>query len=172
MSQLQKALTMMIAYKLFNQMTLKRTLKRTQSLSTSRVSMCHHHVDVDLIVWLVSRKHSETVMPQLTNLRKDIIQQNMCYQRVSNVITVTSLWARLHLKSPASRLLTQPFVQAQIKENIKAPRNWPLWGEFTGDKGPVTENVSIRWRHHVHWHLPLGPSYLVRLPIVATMENS
>ena len=25
------------------------------------------------------------------------------------------------------------FIQAQIKENIKAPRRWPLWGEFTGD---------------------------------------
>ena len=44
--------------------------------------------------------------------------------------------------SPASRLFTQPFIRAQIKENIKAPRHWPLCGEFTG------ENVSIRWRHH------------------------
>ena len=34
----------------------------------------------------------------------------------------------------ASRLFTQPFIQAQIKENIKAPRHWPLWGEFTGDR--------------------------------------
>ena len=41
-------------------------------------------------------------------------------------------WAPWHLKSPASRLFTQPFVQAQIKEIIKAPRHWPLWGEFTG----------------------------------------
>ena len=24
------------------------------------------------------------------------------------------------------------FIQAQIKENIKAPRHWPLCGEFTG----------------------------------------
>ena len=24
-----------------------------------------------------------------------------------------------------------PFIQAQIKENIKAPRHWPLCGEFT-----------------------------------------
>ena len=27
---------------------------------------------------------------------------------------------------PVSRLFTLPFVQAQIKENIKAPRHWPL----------------------------------------------
>ena len=24
--------------------------------------------------------------------------------------------------------------KAQIKENIKAPRHWPLWGEFAGDE--------------------------------------
>ena len=31
-----------------------------------------------------------------------------------------------------SILYTQPFIRAQIKENIKAPRHWPSWGEFTG----------------------------------------
>ena len=30
--------------------------------------------------------------------------------------------------------IVKPFVQAQIKENIKAPRHWPLWGESTGDR--------------------------------------
>ena len=35
-----------------------------------------------------------------------------------------------HLRS----LFTQPFIEAQIKENTKAPRHWPLWGEFTGDR--------------------------------------
>ena len=49
-------------------------------------------------------------------------------------ITVTSKWAWWHLKSPASRLFTQPFAQTQIKENIKAPRHWPLCWEFTGDR--------------------------------------
>ena len=49
-------------------------------------------------------------------------------------ITMTSLWARLRLKSPASGLFTQPFIRAQIKVNIKAPRHWPLCGEFTGDR--------------------------------------
>ena len=31
-------------------------------------------------------------------------------------------------------MFTQPFIQTQIKENIKAPRHWPLCGEFTGDR--------------------------------------
>ena len=29
----------------------------------------------------------------------------------------------------APRLCVQPLVQAQIKDNIKASRHWPLWGE-------------------------------------------
>ena len=59
-----------------------------------------------------------------------------------------------HLKSPALRLVTQPFIQAQSKENIKAPRHWPLCGEFRGSvnsphKWPVTwKIISIWWFHH------------------------
>ena len=38
------------------------------------------------------------------------------------------------MSAMASQKFTQTFVQAQIKENIKAPRHWPLWGEFTADR--------------------------------------
>ena len=40
------------------------------------------------------------------------------------------------------------------KNNIKAPRHWPLCGEFTGDgefpaqRASNADNVSISWRHH------------------------
>ena len=40
------------------------------------------------------------------------------------------------------------------KKNIKAPRHWPLCGEFTGtgefpaQRASYAENVSIWWRHH------------------------
>ena len=71
---------------------------------------------------------------------------------------MTSEWARWRLKSPASRLFTQSFIQTQIKENIKAPRHWPLCGEFTGtgefpaQRASYAENVSIWWRHHgMYW---------------------
>ena len=44
------------------------------------------------------------------------------------------------------------------KKNIKAPRHWPLCGEFTGDfpaqMASSAGNVFIWWRHHddlVHW---------------------
>ena len=69
-------------------------------------------------------------------------------------ITMTSQWARLRLKPPASRLFTQAFIQAQIKENIKVQRHWPLGREFTGtgefpaQMASNAENVSIWWRHH------------------------
>ena len=37
-------------------------------------------------------------------------------------------------------------------KNIKAPRHWPLCGEFTGEfpaqMASNAENVSIWWRHH------------------------
>ena len=65
-----------------------------------------------------------------------------------------SQWPRLRFNSPAWRLFTQPFIQTQIKENIKAPRHWPLCGEFTGtgefpaQMASYEESVSIWWRHH------------------------
>ena len=56
-------------------------------------------------------------------------------------------------------IVYQPFIRAQIKVNIKAPRHWPLCGEFTGtgefpaQMASNAENVSIWWRHHAkHWH--------------------
>ena len=64
--------------------------------------------------------------------------------RIFKSITMTSLWARLRLKSPASRLFTQSYIQAQIKENIKAPRHRPFFRGIhqlpmnSPHKGPVT----------------------------------
>ena len=53
---------------------------------------------------------------------------------IGDDVTLTSWWARWRLKSPALRLYALPLVQVQIKENIKAVRLLPLWGEFTGDR--------------------------------------
>ena len=50
---------------------------------------------------------------------------------------------------PHECLLNRLF-KAQIKENIKAPRHWPLCGEFTAQRASVAENVSTRWHHHEH----------------------
>ena len=58
-------------------------------------------------------------------------------------ITVTSYWAWWRLESPASRLFTQTFVQAQIKQNINVPRHWLLLEQFIGDRwNPRTKVVT------------------------------
>ena len=55
--------------------------------------------------------------------------------------------------------LNGPICALLIKENIKAPRHWPLCGEFTGTgefphKGPVTrkmvlfDGVIVFWKHN------------------------
>ena len=50
--------------------------------------------------------------------------------------------------------LTVVYSPVHIKENIKAPRHWCLWWEFTGDrwiprtKASNAEKVSISWGHH------------------------
>ena len=50
------------------------------------------------------------------------------------------------------------------KRNIKAPRHWPLCGEFTGtgefpaQRASYAENVSIWWRHH-EIHTPAITQY-------------
>ena len=46
------------------------------------------------------------------------------------------------LKSLASRLFTQPFIQAQIKENIKAPRHWPV----TRKTFPFDDVITTAWK--------------------------
>ena len=70
-------------------------------------------------------------------------------------IKMTSKWARWCLTSPVSRLFTQPLIQAQINENIKAPRHWTVCGEFTDDfpaqRASNAENVFNWWSHHAIW---------------------
>ena len=66
-----------------------------------------------------------------------------CSEHNRDIIITT-----IRLKSPASRMFTQSFIQTQIKENIKAPRrvvglcagNSPLSLAFP-HKGPVTRKM-------------------------------
>ena len=72
-----------------------------------------------------------------------------------NYITVTSQWTQRRLKSPASRLFTQPFIQAHIRETSKlrvtglCAGNSPVTGEFPAQRTSTAGKVSIWWRHHV-----------------------
>ena len=52
-----------------------------------------------------------------------------CHYHHSDVIMTT-----IASQITSLMIVTQFFIQTQIKENIKAPRHWPLCGEFTGDR--------------------------------------
>ena len=71
-----------------------------------------------------------------------------------HTITMTSWWARRRLKSPASRLFTQPFIQLRLKKTSKlrvtglCEKNSPVTGEISEQRPSNAENVSILWRHH------------------------
>ena len=47
------------------------------------------------------------------------------------------------------------FIQAQTIENIKAPRHWPLYGEFTGHRWIPSIMGSFYWHE-----LPLFPKLI------------
>ena len=70
-------------------------------------------------------------------------------------ITVTSWWTRWRLKSSASRLFTQPFIQAQMKEKSKlrvidlCAGNSRVTGEFPAQMATNAGNVFIWWCHQV-----------------------
>ena len=80
-------------------------------------------------------------------------RQNGRYIFAIYIITLTPQWARWRLKSPASPLYTQPFIQAHIKENTKArvtglcAGNSPVTGEFPAQMASNAKNVSIWWYH-------------------------
>ena len=69
-------------------------------------------------------------------------------------IWCTSQWRhneRDSLKSPASRLFTQLFIQMQFKVTPKlcvTSLCVPVTGEFPAQRASTAENVSIWWRHH------------------------
>ena len=95
--------------------------------------------------WVVSKIVIKVLLvsnfPQMTSALT--VMKNM-----REIITMTSWWARWRLKSPASQLFTRPFIQAQIKEKIKASRYWPVWGEFTGDQWiPRTKKGQQRGKY-------------------------
>ena len=82
-----------------------------------------------------------------------------------------ALMSAMASKSPASPLFTQPFIQSQIKENIKAPRHWllcgdsPLTGEFPTQRASNVENVSISWRQNII-HVGLASISLIILGLL------
>ena len=97
-------------------------------------------------------------------------------------ITVTSWWARWCLKSPASRLFTQPFIQAQIKRTAKLrvpglyAGNSSVTGEFPAQMVSDAQNFSIWWcnNHYVKHKILTHPLelYVSTAPNILSMMTS
>ena len=108
--------------------------------------------------------HMNTIVGMHCNIVSTI---NVCAVRYlkmdGGILCVYNLRVRVDIKTQfwhyndvimsaiASQLTSLTIV---IKENIKAPRHWPLCREFTGHrwiprtKASNAENVFIWWRHH------------------------
>ena len=75
-------------------------------------------------------------------------------------------------------LFTQSFIQAQIRENIKAPvtglwaRNSPGTGEFPAQMASNAENVSIWWRHRGMPAAPPMPTHrILKIELNLTLSH-
>ena len=68
-------------------------------------------------------------------------------------ITMTSCRSPWRLKSPASRLFTQAFIQWKKTPKLRVTGlyegNSPVTGELPAQRASSAENVFIWWRHHV-----------------------
>ena len=76
----------------------------------------------------------------------DLITTSFIQKYSTKIITLTSYWPRWRLISPASRLFTQPFIQTQIKENIKLRATGLCAGKSpvnSPHKGPVTRKMIL-----------------------------
>ena len=109
--------------------------------------------DIGLFAIKIHITHScdSTAAPALGGATGTATGSRQQSQRAS----MTSQWARWRLKSPASLLFTQLFIQAQIKETTSKLRvtgrcggNSPVTGEYPAHRASSAVNVSISWRHH------------------------
>ena len=60
--------------------------------------------------------------------------------------TKSIIYSDVIMSAMASRLFAQLFVQAEIKENIKALHHWPLWGESTGARKISLKKGQQHWK--------------------------
>ena len=87
--------------------------------------------------WLVYSPHKEPVMQKMFSV--DVILLS-AWLDLPKVLVIC--YSRYHqdIWHKCSRLLTQAFIQALLKQNIKVLHHWPLCGEFTGDRWiPLTK---------------------------------
>ena len=99
------------------------------------------------ITWRNTRTLSITLMG--ANLSEIVIEVQQASVKHYNDVIMSPL------ASPITSLtiVYSIVIQAQIEEKIKAPRHWPLWGEFTGDRwiprGKSFHLMTSSWELHL-----------------------
>ena len=86
-------------------------------------------IQYDSIEWVIMRRRG------VSSERNFMLQLLLEYDEIT-----TKHYSYVIMSAMASRWFVQLFVQVQMQENTKAPRHWPLWGEFTDDRWiPLTK---------------------------------
>ena len=123
--------------------------------STNHRTQLSHYKDVEIMAPLLGLRHLGNIMtwkrflPYYATGRfshyNDVIMSAMASEITSLTIVYSTVYS------------------GADQRNIKAPRHWPLCGDFTGgrwipvQKASNAENVSIWWRHHAIFVVVLYP---------------
>ena len=114
-----------------------------------------YFIEIGAIIWSLNHPWRALNKSRFFSLGTDItstIQSTKYFFCIfSGIYCITIQWRHNERDGdsnhrPHDCLLNRLF-KTQIKENIKAPSHWPLWGEFTGwsvnspHKGPVTRKM-------------------------------
>ena len=121
-------------------------VKLTQNLNTSR----KYFTEIPPL------HHKSLTLNYPLFVQSSVVFQHLVNDTMILILSIFTAFQRRHNERNGvsdhrlSRLFAHPFVQAHMKENIKAPRHSPLWGETTGIRWlPLAKSqVSIWWRHH------------------------
>ena len=138
-------------------------------IKVSRLYGLYRHLYTQLIYW-----HCAVILYTHVNLL------NKRFWILKSWIPIACWWvthdsdvimSSMALKSSASRLFAQQFVQAQVKETPKlrvtglCEGNSLVTGEFPAQRASNAENVSIWWRHHdtTQKHVFIFPKTIQRI---------
>ena len=120
-----------------------------QSSSPSMRKMCYRRSE---LLFLAT---SALVVSAFLFITHGVTQGNVFVVKLVTHLYSVVIWTALRLKSPTNQLLDQQLIQTNNKENIKAPHNWPLWGEpsvisgFPSQRVNIAQWVSVSRRHYV-----------------------
>ena len=97
--------------------------------------ICRHSTPSDIGMWNLTLWIAMTCLSYMVDL--------MVTQVISTIVSVSRSRVALHWhhnecdgvsNHQHHDCLLNRLFKVQIKENIKAPRHWPFWGEFTADR--------------------------------------